>query len=185
MAAAPRASRIENVEGPGKVHFKIKARIGHGSCDRYLRGKVINLVRVRHGPFHQPRIAHITHRHLQPAGRSRGLAQPFQVMVHSRAGEVVKNVHLRIGVGKQRVGQIRPNKACPSKNQHRAGFLLPHCSPFNQKSLRLSGEPKLAELRNGFSGAVLRLLQGQPLHQVGKSVSKTDVRRITQEFARC
>jgi hypothetical protein len=31
------------------------------------------------------------------------------------------------------VGKIRPDKACSSKNQHRAGILLPHWSPFNQK----------------------------------------------------
>ena len=67
---------------------------------------MINLIGVRHGPFHQPGIAHITDGDLQPTGRSRGLAQPFQVVVHSRAGEIVKDVHLHVGVGKQRVGQV-------------------------------------------------------------------------------
>ena len=75
-----------------------------GDCD--LRGTMINLIRMGHGFFDLPGIANVAHRDLKPAGIRRRLSQPFHVVVHSGAGEIIKNVHLRIGVGKQRVGQV-------------------------------------------------------------------------------
>ncbi len=104
--------------------------IGNRRGDGDLRGKMINLIRMGHGFFNLPGIANIADRDLKPAGISRRLSQPFHVVVHSGAGEIIKDMHLRIGAGKQRVGQVRPDKACSSKNQHRASVVLPHCSPF-------------------------------------------------------
>ena len=126
------AGGIQNIERAGKIHFKVMPGIGYrsGNCD--LRGTMIDFIRMGHGFLHLPGIANIAYRDLKPAGISCCLSQPFHVVVHSGAGEIIKNVHLRLGAGKQRMGQVRPDKACSSKNQHRARILRTHSSPLYQ-----------------------------------------------------
>ncbi len=101
-----RRAACQNVERARQIDLKIKTRISHGSRHRYLRGKMINLIRVGHGLLHQPRIAHVAHCNLQPSSDARRLSQPFQIMVHARAREIIKDMHLGICAGKQRVGQV-------------------------------------------------------------------------------
>src|SRR5437016_2531957 len=121
---------INNVKRAAKVYFEIMAWINNRGGHRYLGGEIIDLGCRGNGFFNQPGVAYVTNGYLQPAGIACRLFKPFQVMAHSRAPEIVKDVYSCFCPGQQVVGQVRSDKTGATEDQYRAAFLRHHYSCF-------------------------------------------------------